>query len=392
MVVLDGLGDRPSKKLCMKTPLEYAKTPNLDLLASKSICGMMHALGTAIRPSSDVAHMALFGVDHKKDYTGRGPIELYGLGQTMRPGDIAFRGNFAIVNTDDNTILDRRAKRSTPPIEIIDKLRFCDIEGVRFELHHIAEHRFALLVHGPTLSYHLTDSDPHIEGVPAKKVEAINNDEKTIFTAGILNKYIYQVNALLQNSDCEANCILLRSGGKKPEWFDFKTKYNLSASCIANNALYNGIGKLLGMRIVLENRFADYKRYYSNIENLVQKAFQESDFVFLHIQEADLFGEDGDLTGKINAIEQIDAALSFINNLGDEYIISVTADHSTPCVLRAHSGDPVPVMIYGSDLRYDDVSCFGEYYFAKGALGTITGSEYMPLLINSIGQAKLVGG
>lgn len=391
MVVLDGLGDRTYKELGKCTPLEYAKTPNLDLLASKSLCGLMYSLGVALRPSSDVAHMALFGLDYKTCYTGRGPIELYGLGQKMAAGDIAFRGNFAIID-NDGIILDRRARRATPPTQLINQLRHCEIDGVQFELHHIAEHRFALLVRGANLSSRITDSDPHIEGVCALNIAPRFQDPNAIFTASIINKYIAEVNKLLQDSNFEANSILLRSGGGKPDWFNFKDKYNLSASCIANNALYNGVGSLLGMQIILPERFENYLDYYSNIEKLVKSAFSNSDFVFLHIQEADLFGEDGNLAGKINAIEQMDKALSFVNNMGDNYIISVTADHSTPCSLKAHSGDAVPIMVYGSDLRYDSVSYFGERFFAGGSLGTILGYDYMPLLINAIGKAKLVGG
>ncbi len=391
MVVLDGLGDRTYKELDKCTPLEYAQTPNLDLLASKSMCGLMYSVGVAQKPSSDVAHMALFGLDYKICYTGRGPIELYGLGQKMATGDIAFRGNFAIVDKD-GIILDRRARRTTPPAQLINQLRHCEIDGVHFELHHIAEHRFALLVRGPKISSQITDSDPHIEGVRALNIIPCSQDDNAVFTANTINKYILEVNKLLQGSDYEANSILLRSGGRKPEWFCFKDKYNLSASCIANNALYNGVGELLGMQIILPNRFQNYLDYYSNIENLVKDAFANSDFVFLHIQEADLFGEDGDLLGKINAIEQMDKALSFVNNMGDDFVISVTADHSTPCSLKAHSGDAVPIMIYGSGLRYDSVSHFGEKFFAEGSLGTILGCEYMPLLINAIGEAKLIGG
>lgn len=391
MIVLDGLGDRAYTELGGYTPLEYAKTPYLDSLATKSLCGLMYSLGVAIRPSSDVAHMTLFGVDYRKFYTGRGPIELYGLGKQMRDGDLAFRGNFAI--TDNNgIILDRRAKRLSPSNQLISQLTCCEIDGVDFTLYHIAEHRFVLLVHGTGLSDQITDSDPHIEGVRVLGVSPRIQDNNAIFTAKVINKYISEISSKLRVSDYGANTILLRSGGYRPKWFNFSDKYNLKACCIANNALYNGIGRLLGMQIILPNRYVNYLDYYSHIEELVRSAFIENDFVFLHIQEADLFGEDGDLAGKINAIEQIDKALCFINDLDDDIVISITSDHSTPCSLKAHSGDAVPIMIYGSNLRYDNVICFGERFFSTGGLGTITGYDYMPLLINAIGRAELIGG
>lgn len=391
MIILDGLGDRPYKELGGNTPLEYAKTPNFDMLASKSSCGLMYTLGVALRSSSDVAHMTLFGLDHKKSYTGRGPIELYGLGKTMEQDDLAFRGNFAVIDKN-SIIIDRRAGRAIPSEELLDQIRFFEIDGVRFELLHVAEHRFVLHVHGVGLSNQISDSDPHIEQVPMINVHPLQNDYSSIHTAELLNKYIFTVNNMLAASDYTANCILLRGGGSKPEWFNFQDRYHFNPSCIANNALYNGIGRLLGMKVMLTNHFNDYTEYYSQIHRLVEEAFCHSDFVFLHIQEADLFGEDGNVMGKVNAIEQMDRALHFLNSMGDDYLITVAADHSTPCVLKAHSGDPVPIMIYGDGLRYDDTASFGERFFAKGSLGIINGCDFMPILMNAIGKAELIGG
>ena len=391
MIVLDGLGDRPYYELGKKTPLEYANTPNLNKLACKSMCGMMYSLGPGIRPSSDAAHMSLFGLDINKYYTGRGPIELYGIGQSMKDKDLAFRGNFSIIG-EKGIILDRRAKRKAPTEELLSRIHFYEIDGIIFELFLIAEHRFVLKLSGEGLGRNISNSDPHIEGVTAKKVKALTMDAKDIYTADIINKYIFRINQILSESNYIGNGILLRSGGVKPSWFDFQEHFGLSAACIANNALYNGIGRLLGMRIVSLKHFENFQLYYDNIFDMVIKSFSDYDFVFLHMQEADLYGEDGDVNGKVLAIEKMDQALQFVNELDDNTIISVTSDHSTPCHLQAHSGDSVPIMIYGRNLRFDDVVEFGECFFSKGSLGVICGKDYMNLLLNSIGRAPLVGG
>ena len=392
-IIIDGLGDRPIKELNNCTPLEYAKTPNLDSLASNSQCGMMYTLGVGVRPSSDVAHMTLFGLDYQQNYTGRGPIELIGLGVEMGKKDLAFRGNFAVVDSE-HIILDRRAKRQSPNETILNSLKSIKIDSVEFKLHHIAEHRFALQMIGEQLSPNVTDSDPHIENVKTLEVLPTANNNIAKFTANVLNKYIEKVNDTFKQLSfpSEANAIILRGGGERPEWNNFNKKYGFSLSCcVTNNALYNGIGTLLGMNVVIPKRFDNYKKYYKSIAKNVEKSLESSDFVFLHIQEADLYGEDGDSLNKYKVIEEIDTTLSFLNKMNDDVLIVLTSDHSTPCGLKAHSGDSVPIMIHGNGVRYDDVKNFNEKSCVKGGLGTIFGKDLMQIIINQIGRAELIG-
>src|SRR4051794_34721254 len=109
-VVCDGLGDWPVAELGGKTPLEAARKPNIDRLAAEGACGMIFTLGRGQVPGSDIAHLALFGYDPNLYYSGRGPIEVTGLGIQLKGGDVALRGNFGTVDAE-GTILDRRAGR-----------------------------------------------------------------------------------------------------------------------------------------------------------------------------------------------------------------------------------------------------------------------------------------
>lgn len=86
LVVMDGLGDRPIKEFKGKTPLEHAKTPNLDALAKRGINGIMDTVGPGITPGSDTAHLSLFGLDPHEHYHGRGPIEACGAEGLPHPG------------------------------------------------------------------------------------------------------------------------------------------------------------------------------------------------------------------------------------------------------------------------------------------------------------------
>ena len=396
-IVFDGLGDRPIPEFGGLTPLESANTPNLDRLTTGSVCGQLYAVAHGIRPSSDVAHMNLFGLDHNRYYTGRGPIELIGLNETMGETDIAWRGNFCSLN-ENGIITDRRIGRKTPPKELLELLKEITIKETTFRLCHIAEHRFSLKVTGKCLSADITDSDPHIENVLPLEVKPKNQSEKTIVTAEIVNEYIRGVTEILHDSKIASemgiNSILLRSVGTRPQWPGLAKMYGFQNSCcIANNALYNGVAKLLGMKISSYQHFEHYLDYYDSIQERVQKELRSNDFVFLHIQEGDLFGEDGNYYEKKNAIQKMDSSLYFLNELdSDETLIVLTADHSTPCSLKGHSGDSVPLVISGSCVRKDTVSAFGERSCASGSLGTVLGKDLMQIIVNLFGSAKLIGG
>lgn len=396
-IVFDGLGDRPIKEFGGLTPLEFAKTPNLNKLTSKSICGQLYAVGHGIRPSSDVAHMNLFGLDHNRYYTGRGPIELIGLNESMGETDIAWRGNFCSLD-ENGYITDRRIGRKTPPKEVLDLLKEIRIKDTTFKLCHIVEHRFSLKAMGKYLSADITDSDPHVENTLPYEVIPKNLSENAIITAEIVNEYIRTVSKILCNSrialDMGINGVLLRSVGTRPQWPSLAKMYGFqNTCCIANNALYNGIAKLLGMKISSYHHYTNYLDYYDSIHERVLKELLSNDFVFLHIQEGDLFGEDGNHIGKKNAIEKMDSTLSFLNEIDpNETLIVLTADHSTPCQLKGHSGDPVPLVISGSCVRKDNVSSFGERSCANGLLGTVLGKDLLQIIINLFGTAKLIGG
>src|SRR3989344_18511 len=111
-IIIDGFGDRPIPKLGNKTPLESAKTPNLDFFAKNGICGLIQPFQFSWQkyPTSDISHLALFGYNPKIYYLGRGPYEAVGVGIKLKAGDIALRANFATV--DNNLkVIDRRAGR-----------------------------------------------------------------------------------------------------------------------------------------------------------------------------------------------------------------------------------------------------------------------------------------
>jgi 2,3-bisphosphoglycerate-independent phosphoglycerate mutase len=401
LVVMDGLGDRPIEALGGLTPLEAAHTPHLDALADRGVTGLMNALGVGLRPGSDTSHLAILGYDIERYYTGRGTIEVSGLGMDLEPGDVALRGNLGTV--DDNlVVVDRRAGRITDTGPFVKDLDGLTYEGVTLKVRPGTGHRAGVILRGPGLSSRISDNDPHEVGVRVHEVHPLDDSPEAAFTARVLNHFLEEARRILAQNPLNqerlqagkppANYLLGRGAGyyKKIEPFD--KRYGLKACTVAGGGLYKGIGAFTGMEVLkvpgatgLPNTDIEAK-FRVGLDALAG----DYDFAFVHIKAADTFGEDGDYLGKMNFINKIDLAFRLL--LEAPCLLAVTADHSTPCALKKHSGDPVPLMMVGDGLvRPDAVTQFGERACGQGAMGRLTGLQVMPEIINLLGLAKLIG-
>lgn len=391
LIVIDGLGDGPIPELENKTPLEAARTPNLDYLAKQGVCGIIDAFkfDWQDKPESDTCHLALFGYEPEKYHLGRGVYEAFGIGVKLRKGDIALRANFAAIN-EDLKIIDRRAGRIESTQPLVESLKDIEIEGVKFLLFKSYGHRAVLVLRNSNLSAEISDSDPKEEGSEIKKVIAKRELPEAIFTAKILNRYLLEVYQILKNHPFNlervktgllpANCILTRRAGKFQETVAFKEKYGLSACCIAGGALYKGIGRILGMDLIEVEGANGFKN--TNLKGKIsaaKDALKNYDFVFLHIKAADSLAEDGNFIGKKEFIERIDENLKPLLFLKNTLII-VTADHSTCSLLKRHCSEPIPILIFGNGK--DSVEKFSEKACLKGNLGRFNQLDLMPLFRN----------
>lgn len=400
-LIFDGLGDRPIKEFNYKTPLEAANTSNFDALSVKSICGLSNALGRGIRPGSDVSHLAIFGYPAEKFYTGRGPIEVAGLGIKLQEGDVAFRGNFGTVD-DKWNIIDRRAGRIRVVDEFAAAIDGINIDGIQVIVKPGTAHRAGVVFRGKGLSANITDADPHEEGKPVLKVEPTDSSSEAAFTASVINQFMRKSHDILDaldvnmarkaNGEYPANFLLLRGAGMYPTMPTFEENYGLKACCIAGGGLYKGIGAFLGMDLIeVEGATALPDSNVKNKFVAAKKALENYDFVFTHVKATDSLAEDGNFNGKKEFIEKCNEAMEEFLNLPENVLLVVTADHSTACELKAHSADPVPIMFCSPHVRSDSVSRFDERAFACGGLGHMVGSDIMPEVLNIMGKLHLVG-
>ncbi|MGA3359209.1 MAG: 2,3-bisphosphoglycerate-independent phosphoglycerate mutase [Halobacteriota archaeon] len=395
-VVLDGAADRPA--VDKTTPLQAADIPFLDRLAQEGILGIMDVIAPGTPPGSDTAHLSLLGYTPSEVYTGRGPFEAAGVGIDVRPGDIAFRGNFATVK--DGLVVDRRAGRISDTHELSEAIRKQLRLDCEFLFKESAGHRAVLVLRGEDLSPSVTQTDPQHTGAMLHS-KPKTNDASSRRTANIVNDFTRQVCSILADhpvnrertlaNQLPANAVLLRGVGSVPQLVPFEQRTGLNAAVIAATALVIGIGKLTGMRYIPTKGATGHVD--SNIEEKVKnvnKALREHAFVLLNIKGADEAGHDGNFNAKMHFLTRVDAALSNLT-IDESTLVVITADHTTPVSLREHSGDPVPFLIRGKGVRTDQTNAFNEYIAAGGGMNRIRGRDMMPVLMDLLGKGTKFG-
>lgn len=400
-VVVDGMSDRPIEEFKRKTPLEMANTPNMDKLAQKGISGAMNTIDIGVRAGSDTAHLALFGYDPYTYYTGRGPFEAAGLGMNLEPGDICFRTNMGTVNKD-MVVIDRRAGRINSTHFIADILNETMIDGVKFLIKGDDSYRMALVMRGKNLSPKITDGDPHEDNVKVHTIEAKEDSFEAKFTAKVLNKFLEFAHEKIKDAEenvkrekegkFPANYLLVRGPGIYPNLPSFKDKYGLKACGIAASPMYKGIAKALGMDVprIAGTTGKPNSDLMKKVE-AVKERYDKYDFFFVHVKGTDPLSHDGDFEGKRKFLEEkVDPMVGEMMKIENTLIV-LTADHTTPCELKNHSADDVPVTIYAKSVRDDDVVHFNERECAKGRLGHIKGMNLMPIIIDLMGLASMYG-
>lgn len=371
MVVIDGLGGLPIRG---KTELEVAKLPNLDRLASKSVCGLVEPISLGVTPGSGPSHLALFGYDPFRFEIGRGVIEALGIGIKLTKNDLAARANFATID-GNGIIVDRRAGRISTEKNgelcqfIQDAMR--ESGGVRITIQPGKEHRFVILFQGEGLRDDITDTDPQKDGKKAKEAEGLSPEARR--TAEIVNGYIRRVNEVLKPFH-PANTVLLRGFSKIPDIPTMADRFKLRPAAIATYPMYLGLARLVGMEVLetgetLKDEITTLRKY-----------FDQYDFFYFHCKKPDMAGEDGDFKAKVKDLEEIDRIIPSILKLKPDVLV-VTGDHSTPSLLKSHSWHTNPILFYSKYIRPDGTRRFTERHCQRGELGRFPAVDLIPLML-----------
>lgn len=409
IILGDGMADNPIEALGGKTPLQYAKTPYMDMLAKTGRTGRLVTVPEGYMPGSEVANTAILGYDLDKVYEGRGPLEAASIGYEMQPLDLALRCNIICVR-EEGTIKTHNGGNLTtddaqPLIDALnaslgsDKVKF--IRGIQY--------RHLLVINGG--SKHIVCAPPHDhpdqpwqpllvkpeEGMDDYKEEGRMTPRET---ADLLNDLILRSKDILEQQPLNiarkaegkdlANIIWPWSGGYRPDMQTLSAKYpNVKTGAVISAVdLIRGIGHYAGLDVIeVEGATGLWDTNYEGKTAAAIENLRAKDFVFLHVEASDEAGHDGDVDLKVKTIENLDSRMigpiyEATKDWDEPVCIAVLPDHYTPVELRVHVGEPVPFIIHAPGLEPDSVETYDEYTCCDGSYGILRLNEFMDTLMN----------
>ncbi len=392
ILVGDGMSDYFIDELSGRTPLQVARTPNMDRIAKEGLTGMARTVPRKMAASSDVANMSIFGYDPKEYYTGRGPLEAKSMGIELEPGQVAFRAN--LVTASDNILVDYSAghissKEAVVLIEFLNE-KFKK-RGVRF--HSGVSYRNLMIVSEEQLSDghgSLRCVPPHdiigktiMENMPKGKGAKFLRD---IMTGSRFMLADHEINIIrVDLGENPANMVWLWGQGKKPSMPLFKERHGVEGAVISAVDLIKGMALCVGLKVIdVPGVTGYYDTDYAAKAEYALGALEKDDFVFVHVEAPDEAGHNGELGEKIRAIENFDEKVvgrvaEGLRSMG-EYRLLVMPDHPTPIELKTHVDDPVPFAIAGTGIQPDAIDRFDEDSIGSGGTRTVAASELVNIL------------
>jgi 2,3-bisphosphoglycerate-independent phosphoglycerate mutase len=408
LVVLDGVGDRGVAAFGGQTPLQRARTPNLDRLAALGMNGLLHPWNQGIALPSEMAHFLLFGYD-LSEFPGRGYLEALGENLKIDPGEIVLLARIFSVREDRGRLVLEVENPQVDPetcLTLQEEIKHFRHEGLELEFIPTKGIRGILRLTGE-VAVEITDSNPIYEGRPLMEVLPFASHRESVSarrTAAALNHYLvwcYHRLAAhpLNRRRTKAGLPPLnavgtqRPGGFKPVQ-SFPEKWGLTSLAIAAGPLYQGLSRYLGLA---QHPVKDTDRPGEDLRQRLElaRSAADFDFIYVHTKAPDEAAHTKDPRIKRAVLEDLDTAFGFALEeiVSDpEVLFVITADHATNSAGRMiHSGESVPLCMIGRYTRRDAVKRFDEVSGAGGALGLVRGRELMYLVLNFLDRGKLFG-
>jgi 2,3-bisphosphoglycerate-independent phosphoglycerate mutase len=354
----DGMADYPIDSLGGMTPLQAAYTPHMDSIATEGTLGLIDTIPSGYSPGSDVAILTVLGYEAKKYFTGRGPLEAANMGVQLKPDDVAFRCNLVTVNMDEGFFMeDFTAGHITTQEarEIIDFLQEA-LGTEEFQFYPGVSYRHLMVWKNGADD--LRTVPPH--DITGKQIDSYLPAGKGSEKLRDLIKRSQEVllhhpanRRRMSEHRKPATSIWLWGQGKAPRMVRLTEKYGLSGGMISAVDLLNGIGIYAGLEVVHVEGATGYTdtNYYGKAAEAI-KTLEKSDFVFVHVEAPDEMGHEGNLQGKIRAIEDFDEKIvgCVMKEIRkhEPFRLMVLSDHPTPIALKTHAANPSPFAVFSS--------------------------------------------
>lgn len=396
ILLCDGMADYPVKELDGKTPMQCAKKPNMDKLASKGIIGLAKTVPDGMAPGSDVANLSVMGYNPADCYTGRSPLEAASMGLNLQGNDLAFRCNLVTLSNEpeykDKTMIDYSAGdiSSDEAAEIIKTVQEYFGNEI-YSFHPGVSYRHCMLLKGgcdnlPVFTPPHDISDKVIGEYLAQGNEAAPLIELMKKSYDILKDHPVNKKRI-SDGKRPANSIWLWGQGTRPKLENFKQKTGLNGSVISAVDLLKGIGTCAGMSIPTVPGATGYidTNFSGKAQSAVEELNNGHDFVYVHVEAPDECGHRGEVQNKIRSIEIIDNVMLPILldglNKYDDYKILIAPDHPTPLSTKTHARDPIPFLIYHKRGEIDGIPAFDEQSAAKTGLYVDKGYKLLDMMI-----------
>ncbi|MDK2933135.1 MAG: 2,3-bisphosphoglycerate-independent phosphoglycerate mutase [Clostridiales bacterium] len=410
IILGDGMADNRMEQLGGKTPLEYANIPTIDYLAKHGEIGLVKTVPDGVAPGSDVANLSVMGYNPFEYYTGRSPLEAVSMGVELSDTDITFRCN--LVTLADNhadgkpkiysekIIVDHSADEIST-VEAKELIEFVaqhlETESIKF-YPGVSYRHLMVWKNGP---YDFELTPPH--DILEKKIADYlpKGLHKEVILAMMEKSYEllkdHPINQKrIQKGLKPANSIWIWGEGKKPALSSFYDKYHLKGAVISAVDLIKGIGICAGLKSI------DVEGATGNIHtNFLGKAYaavevlkKGHDFVYVHIEAPDECGHRCEIDNKVKAIEFIDQQVVKIikeelDKSDDDYSIMILPDHPTPLNLRTHTSDPVPFLIYKSNVKKESpANTYNEFSAGQTGIYFTEGHKLMDYFLNASKKSK----
>lgn len=364
VVLGDGMADEPIGELEGKTPLEYARTPNLDRLSKMSQIGMVHTIPDGMKPGSDTANLSVLGYDPKSYYSGRSPLEALSIGVPMKDTDVALRCNIVTISDDEvpfeeKTIIDHSSGEiSTEDCAVLLEAVKAQLEEDRYHFYLGTSYRHCLIWERGEIMDLVQPHDVlgQVIGQHLPKDEKLCSMMKRSY--GILKNHPINIERKKKGLN-PANCCWFWGAGTKPQLTSFEEKTGKKGTMISAVDLLKGIavGAYMGVAKVEGANGGLHTNYEGKMQAAVDALTKEGyDFAYVHVEAPDEMGHQGSVEKKVTSIEYLDTRVigpltEQLDNQGIDYRMLVLPDHPTPIRLRTHTANPVPYLLYDSTKR-----------------------------------------
>lgn len=390
IIIPDGAADEPLEQFDGQTPIEAARTPNMDKISTMGKQGLIQTVPANMEPGSDVAQMSLLGYDPKRYYTGRAPIEAVARNIQLSPDDWVFRCN--LVTIADGKMADHSAghistAEGSSLIEEMDN-QF-GTEQLRF--HTGVSYRHLLVFKG--LDFDVQTYPPHDHiGMPMDKLLPRGKGADILIDLMARSQQIFtghDVNKVRKDlGENQVSSIWLWGQGKRAQMESFEKKFGKRGAAITAVDLVKGLAKLIGFDLISvpgATGFIDTN--YQGKASAAIKALDEYDIVFVHVEAPDEAGHSCNAEMKKKAIELIDEHVvgpifEALQN-HESWRVLVMPDHPTLTRTGAHSSEPVPFAMAGDNISGILHTTFGETNAAKSGFRIENGFELMEYFLKS---------